>query len=77
MGQIRVMTPQAGDETISWDPADEKSTEKAKSTFDKLKEKGHKMFKVVKEEVSKQGEEVSEFDPNEKEYIAVPAMAGG
>lgn len=77
MGKISVMTPQDGDKEIEWDPKDEKSTAKARKEFDKLKEKGHKMFKVVKETVSKKGDEATEFDPAEKGYIAVPAMAGG
>lgn len=77
MGTIRVMTPVDGDKEINWDPEDEKSTSKARKEFDKLKEKGHKMFAVVKETVSKKGDEVKDFDPTAKGYIAVPPMAGG
>lgn len=77
MGTIRMMTPAAGDEEIQWDPEDESSVKTAKNKFEELKGKGFKLFKGVKEEITRKGEEAKEFDPAEKQYIAVPAMAGG
>ena len=77
MGQIRVMTPRGGDETVKWDKDDESSVEKAKAKFKELKDKGYKMFKSVSTTVTSKGEEVKEFDPAEEQYIAVPAMGGG
>ena len=74
-GLIKVMTPEDGDRHIGWDTSDEKGVAKAKKEFDKLKKKGFRLFKVDRS--PKPGEMVAEFDPSHKEYVAVPAMAGG
>lgn len=77
MGQIRIMTPNAGDESIEWDKDDSSSVDKAKTKFEELKGKGYKLFKAVSETVQRKGEEAKDFDPDAEGYIAVPAMAGG
>lgn len=76
MGQIRVMTPIHGDKSVEWDAEDKSAVEKAKAEFEKLIDKGYKLYKVAKQSV-RTGEPVTEFDPSAGEYIAVPAMAGG
>lgn len=76
MGRIKVMTPEDGDKHIVWDPSDEKGVSKAKKEFDKLKKKGHRIFKVSRKP-QRTGNEVSEFDAGEHEYIVLPPMAGG
>jgi hypothetical protein len=75
-GLIKVMEPAAGDRHIAWDSSDDKGVAKAKKEFDKLKKKGFNLFKVDRSP-SPTGWPVSEFDPDHKEYVAVPAMAGG
>lgn len=75
-GLIKVMTPEDGDRHIGWDTSDEKGVNKAKKEFDKLKKKGFNLFKVDRSPRAT-GEKVTEFDPDHKEYVAVPAMAGG
>lgn len=74
---IKVMAPLAGDEEVSWDPHDYESVKKAKKAFDKLIKKGHKIYKVTKQTVTRKGEQISDFDPTVGEYVAVPPMAGG
>lgn len=76
MGQIKVMTPKDGDKHIQWDPDDPKSVEEAEEEFDKLKKKGHKLYRV-EQKPSRTGEPVDKFDPSVKEYIAAPPMGGG
>lgn len=66
-----------GDESIEWDPEDQASIEKAKSKFDELTKKGFKAFKVIKEEVTRKGEQIKEFDPSVKEILMTAPMAGG
>lgn len=74
MGQMRVMVPTVGDETLEWDPSDRESTAKAKSRFDEMKKAGHPIYQVTR----KMGKQVSEFDPAAEEYIiGTPQMSGG
>jgi hypothetical protein len=76
VGQISVMVAEKGDERLEWDPNDKDSVQKAQILFDHYKEKGHKAYKV-EYTPSRSGEEVTEFDPDEKEIIMAPAMSGG
>lgn len=76
MGLIKVMTPEDGDRHIVWDKNDEKGVSKAKKEFEKLKKKGHRIFKVDRAP-QRTGTPVTEFDPEAHEYIVAPPMAGG
>lgn len=76
MGVMKVMGPTDGDKHIEWDPDDPKSVEKAKKQFEKLRDKGHKAYKVGRKP-QRTGQEIKNFDPEIGEYIFAPPMAGG
>lgn len=65
----------SGDSRFMWskDNADEVSA--AKSTFQRLKEKGYDAFKVLAD--GTRGEKISEFDPSAEKVIMAPRLVGG
>lgn len=73
---MKVMTPEDGDRHIAWDTSDDKGVKKAEKEMKKLMKKGFNIFKVDRSPRAS-NEKVTEFDPGHKEYVAVPAMAGG
>lgn len=73
MGLLKVMGPTKGDETITWDPEDKESTDKAAAQFKEKIDAGFKAYRVEK----KKGEPITEFDPSLKEILLTPPMAGG
>jgi hypothetical protein len=89
MGEMRIITSyaqdevkdlppqmrQAGDSKIIWDPENDDQTEIAEMSFDKLKKKGYKAFKVDKKGDPKT--EISKFNPKAGRLIMVPGIAGG
>ena len=75
MGELAVMG-QRGDTKVMWNPRDEDETKAAKKTWDDLVGKKRFLGFRVKRD-GKQGEQVTEFDPNAAKLIIVPPMAGG
>jgi hypothetical protein len=89
MGEMRIITSyaqeevnklppkmrQSGDSKVVWDPENEDQTEVAKITFDNLKAKGYKAFKVDKKGEPKK--EIKKFDPKSGLLIMTPSIAGG
>ena len=70
-----------GDTKVVWDPHDEESVAEARRTFNMLKKKNFAFFrqKGSKGNVgsSEKGKVIREFDPDAREIIAVPPLAGG
>lgn len=76
MGKLRMMGPEAGDEPLTWDPQNEKETEDARKTFEEYIGKGYAAYRV-EQALQRKGEPVSEFDPQESEYLLAAPVAGG
>jgi hypothetical protein len=74
MGELRYLDA-TGDQKVIWDPQNEDEVEAAESTFDSLKEKGFKAFKVGKN--GKKTTEMKDFDPEAGKVIMVPRMVAG
>lgn len=73
--QVPISMRKSGDSKIVWDPKKEDEIEVAKLTFDKLKEKGYKAFKVDKKGEPKK--EISNFNPDAGLLIMTPSLVGG
>lgn len=69
MGEMKVMT-QAGDITVSWDPDDADSVEKAKAEWDRLKKDGYEFYEVTESK----GKRLKSFSKNKGKVIAAPGV---
>lgn len=67
MGEIRVLNQQ-GDETLTWDPDNAESVDRAKAEFDRLKGEGYEFFDVVQTK----GRKVTKFNKKAGQLIAAP-----
>ena len=67
MGELRVLNSQ-GDITVTWDPADSESCEKAKKEWDRLKADGYEFF----EPVETKSKRVTRFSKKLGKVIAAP-----
>jgi len=74
MGEARIID-ETGDTKLIWDEDKEDEVENAEETFDKLKKKGYKAFRVDKK--GEQAGEMKKFDPSAEKLIMVPAMQAG
>lgn len=66
-----------GDETLEWDPADEKDVSKARQKFEDLKKKGYLAYTQVTKTVKEKGEVIQDFNPDLGAIIMRPQMSGG
>jgi hypothetical protein len=74
MGILRRMGRQ-GDIPTQWEIDDEGSVREAQKHFDEMIGKGGLAFKFDKD--GGEGEQIDAFDPNAKEIIVTPRIAGG
>ena len=74
-GEIRIFDA-SGDDTIYWDPQDDKSVENARKKFDKYVKKGYRVFRL-NEKDQKMGREVKEFPTFAAKLLFIPMLAGG
>jgi hypothetical protein len=70
-----IIPDKSGDERITWDPNDKKSTEKARERFKELLRSGWSFFRMKTD--LKTGEHIRDFDPTAKKILAVAPMCGG
>lgn len=73
-GLFRILTPSKGDEKVVWDCRDLGAIQKAKKTFNELKEKGMIAYKVGLDG-KKTSTVLEEFDPFAEEIVFVPVRA--
>ena len=66
---VLAVMDQTGDKRIKWDKDNPASVEKARRKFDNLKFDGYAFFRA--------DSQISEFDPDAGEILAVPPMQGG
>lgn len=74
MGLMKVMGTE-GDTKLIWDSNRPAEVENAKRTFDDLKKKKYKAFKVKKS--GEPGEMIDDFDPDAEKIIMAPPIQGG
>ena len=74
-GEMRVMC-NLGDDTIFWDPQDDKSIENAKIKFDKYLKKGYKCYRLDEKD-KKSGRQLTEFPTFAAKVLFVPKIVGG
>ena len=74
-GELIVMDS-SGDDTIYWDPQDDKSIKNAKKKFDEYIKKGYKVFRID-EGGKKSGRMLKEFPTFAAKLLFIPAMVGG
>ncbi len=74
MGEMRTMGIK-GDTKIIWNPESSEEVKNARRSFDDLRKKRFRAFKVKSD--GKAGEEITTFDAHAEKLILVPAMAGG
>lgn len=65
-----------GDTKNIWDPAKPDEVEVARATYDALKKKGYRGFRVTGKNGEK-GEQMDEFDPAAGRMIMIPPLQGG
>jgi len=65
----------SGDSRFMWSKDNPDEVSAAKSTFQRLKEKGYDAFKV--DASGNKHEKISEFDPTLEKIIMAPRMVGG
>lgn len=75
MSVMQVMSPQAGDTKVIWDPANTDEIASARRTFDELRTKGFTAYSVT--EGGKTDAILTTFDPAAARIIMKPAFAGG
>lgn len=75
MAKLRILCA-SGDEPVTWNPTDKRSTEAARAQFKSLMERSYALYQMPADK-SQSGERVTTFDPQATEIIAVPPMAGG
>jgi hypothetical protein len=64
-----------GDTKIEWDPDDPESVAQAKAEFEAISTgRGMRIMKLGEEESTVP---VTEFDPSEGRYVAIPNLVGG
>ena len=66
-----------GDTKFLWDPRNIVEVENARRTFNDLRAKGFLAFRVNSTTGNKEGEQISEFNPEAAALIMVPALQGG
>jgi len=74
-GEMRIMCS-SGDDTIFWDPQDQKSIDNAKAKFDKYVKKGYKVFRLDEKD-KKSGRALTEFPTFAAKLLFVPVFQGG
>lgn len=74
MGLMKIMGFE-GDTKLMWDSNRPAEVESAKRTFDDLKKKKYKAFKVKKN--GEPGEMIDEFDEDAEKIIMAPPIQGG
>ena len=74
-GELIIMCSK-GDDTIYWDPQDDKSIKNAKEKFDKYIKKGFKVFRID-EEGKKSGRQLKNFPTFAAKLLLIPVMVGG
>lgn len=64
-----------GDVKVEWDPEDPESVEQARKEFDAIATgKGMRIMKILD---NGEPEPVTDFDPSEGRYVAIPQLVGG
>lgn len=71
---LKVMGPTDGDKRLEWDPENEHSIVLAKDMFEKALKEGKRAYRITN---GRKGQPITEFDPNAKEILLVPPVAGG
>lgn len=75
MGEMMVLS-QSGDDKISWDPNDDKSTDFAEKQFNEYRKKGYKAFRLD-DKNKKTGFMITEFPPHAAKLLFIPKIVGG
>lgn len=75
MGEMRILT-KSGDDKVSWDPNDDKSTDFAEKQFNEYIKKGYKAYRLD-EEGKKAGWPIKEFPPHAAKLLFIPKIVGG
>ena len=74
-GEMRVMCS-LGDDTIYWDPQDDKSVENARKKFDKYVKDGFTVYRIDEKD-KKSGRKIKEFPTFAAKLLFIPPIAGG
>lgn len=64
-----------GDTKVMWNPRDADEVKNAEETFDRLRGRGFRAFRVKRN--GEQGEQITTFDKDAEKIIFVPQLAGG
>jgi hypothetical protein len=73
--EMRVMG-KPGDTRVAWDPANTEEVRHARQMFDDLvRDKRYAAFRIA--EPGARGERITRFDPDAREILMVPPVAGG
>ncbi len=64
-----------GHTNITWNKNDPGEVRMAREMFDSMKEKGHQVFEVGRNNAP--GRRANEFDPAVEKYMVVPQLVGG
>lgn len=75
MGEIRILC-HLGDDKISWDPKDDKSTDFAEKEFNRYIKEGYKAYRLD-EKGKKSGWPITEFPPHASKLLFIPKVVGG
>lgn len=74
MGVLRILGP-SGDTRVTWDASDVDSVEEVRRRFDEIVREGYLVFEL--DELTKEGERITRFDPRVRELRAFRPLAGG
>lgn len=74
MGVMRILGP-SGDTRVAWDPTDLDEVADVRRRFDEIVSAGYLVFEL--DEKTKEGRQISAFDPDARELRAFRPLAGG
>jgi hypothetical protein len=74
MGILRILGPD-GDTTVTWDVSDPEAVEDVRRRFDEIVAEGYLVFEL--DQRTKEGTQVTSFDPKLAQLRAFRPLAGG
>lgn len=75
MGQLKIMSREAGHTTVEWTDAETEA--EARRIFDQLRSQGHIAFKLDESPGHEADEVLRDFDPDAELVVMSPAVQGG